>query len=72
MRKIPIEEIAVGDSAEVSKHMSLAMVEAFAEISGDYNPVHLDASYAANSRYKKPIIHGLMATSLFSGWFGTE
>ena len=72
MRKIPIEEIAVGDSAEVSKHMSLAMVEAFAEISGDYNPVHLDASYAANSRYKKPIIHGLMATSLFSGLFGTE
>ena len=48
------------------------MVTAFAGISEDFNPVHLDAEYASKSRYKAQIIHGLMACSLFSGLFGTE
>ena len=72
MKSIPIEEIKIGDSAEISKLMSADMVKAFAEISEDFNPVHLDENYALKSRYKKQIIHGLMATSLFSGLFGTK
>jgi 3-hydroxybutyryl-CoA dehydratase len=72
MKSIPIEEIKIGDSAEISKLMSPDMVKAFAEISEDFNPVHLDENYASKSRYKKQIIHGLMATSLFSGLFGTK
>ena len=48
------------------------MVKNFASISNDFNPVHLDEKYASKSRYKKQIIHGLMATSLFSGLFGTK
>ena len=47
-------------------------LENFAGISEDFNPVHLDAEYASKSRYKAQIIHGLMASSLFSGLFGTE
>ena len=69
---IPIEEIKVGNSAEITKCMSFEMVKAFAEISEDFNPVHLDSDYASKSRYKAQIIHGLMASSLFSGLFGTE
>lgn len=72
MKMIPIEEIKVGDSAEITKCMSFDMVKAFAEISEDFNPVHLDPGYASKSRYKAQIIHGLMASSLFSGLFGTE
>ena len=72
MKIVPIEEIKVGDSAEITKLMSLEMVTAFAGISEDFNPVHLDAEYANKSRYKAQIIHGLMASSLFSGLFGTE
>jgi 3-hydroxybutyryl-CoA dehydratase len=72
MKVVPIEEINVGDSAEITKRMSLEMVTAFAGISEDFNPVHLDAEYASKSRYKAQIIHGLMASSLFSGLFGTE
>ena len=52
MKIVPIEEIAVGDSAEITKRMSLEMVTAFAGISEDFNPVHLDAEYASKSRYK--------------------
>jgi len=72
MKSIPIEEIKIGDSAEISKLMSPDMAKVFAEISEDFNPVHLDENYASKSRYKKQIIHGLMATSLFSGLFGTK
>lgn len=72
MNSIPIDEVKVGDSAEITKHMSFDMVEDFSRLSEDFNPVHLDADYASRSRYRKKIIHGLMATSLFSGLFGTR
>ena len=72
MRIIKIEDIKIGDSAELTKRMSLEMVTTFAGISEDFNPVHLDAEYASKSRYKAQIIHGLMASSLFSGLFGTK
>ena len=72
MKIVPIEEINVGNSAEITKRMSLEMVTAFAGISEDFNPVHLDSEYASKSRYKRQIIHGLMASSLFSGLFGTQ
>ena len=72
MRKVNIEEIKIGDYEEIEKEMTIEMVENFANISEDFNPVHLDKEYASKSRYKKQIIHGLMATSLFSGLFGTK
>ena len=72
MKKINISDIQPGDVAEVKKKMTLEMVKNFASISDDFNPVHLDEKYASKSRYKKQIIHGLMATSLFSGLFGTK
>ena len=47
-------------------------IKAFADISGDRNPVHLDESYAEGSRYKKRIAHGLLSASYFSAIFGTK
>lgn len=70
--KIEIEDLKVGDFVEVSKTMNFTMVNSFASISEDFNPLHLDPEYAAKSRYKKQIIHGMMACSLFSGLFGTK
>jgi len=72
MIKLDLSEVAVGNFAEIEKKMTLKMVKSFASISNDFNPLHLDEKYAANSRYKGLIIHGLMATSLFSGLFGTK
>ena len=48
-----------------------ADVAAFAEVTGDKNPVHLDAVYAAKTFFKKPIMHGMLGASLFSKVFGT-
>lgn len=72
MSKVNVSNIQPGDFAEIKKKMTLEMVKNFASISDDFNPIHLDEKYASKSRYKKQIIHGLMATSLFSGLFGTK
>jgi acyl dehydratase len=50
---------------------SQAEVEAFAQCTGDKNPVHLDAAYAAKTMFKRPIMHGMLGASLFSKVFGT-
>jgi len=41
-------------------------VKAFADLVGDHNPVHLDAEFAATTRYKVPICHGLLVASYLS------
>jgi acyl dehydratase len=46
-------------------------VNQFAEVTGDKNPVHLDASYAAKTMFKRPIMHGMLGAALFSKVFGT-
>lgn len=62
----------IGDTYEKEFSFSQKDVEAFAAISGDFNPIHVDASYAANTVYKKPIIHGFLGGSVFSKILGME
>jgi acyl dehydratase len=44
----------------------------FAELTGDHNPIHLDPEYAANTVFKKPIMHGILGASVFSKVLGTQ
>ena len=46
-------------------------VIAFAKISGDNNPIHLDQAYAATTPFGKTIVHGFLTGSVFSKVFGT-
>lgn len=46
-------------------------VEQFAAVTGDTNPVHLDAAYAAGTMFKRPIMHGFLGGSVLSKVFGT-
>ena len=46
-------------------------VNKFAEVTGDKNPVHTNAEYAAKTMFKRPIMHGMLSASLFSKVFGT-
>jgi acyl dehydratase len=62
----------VGDTHQKDFSFSQEQVNAFAEISGDHNPIHIDAEYAANTVYKKPIIHGFLGGSVISNVLGTE
>ncbi len=70
--KIPLEEIEIGVCVSYSQTITDADIKAFAGISGDRNPVHLDENYAQNSKFKKRIAHGMMTASYFSALFGTK
>ena len=63
--------IKIGDTYNHEFQFSQAEVQAFANATGDKNPVHLDAAYAATTMFKKPIMHGMLSASLFSKVFGT-
>ena len=47
-------------------------MEAFARVTGDSNPLHLDAEYASATPFKKPIMHGMMGAGIFSRIFGVQ
>lgn len=47
-------------------------IEKFAEVTGDYNPVHLDEVYASTTIFQRPIVHGFYVGSVFSRIFGTD
>ncbi|SEQ85370.1 CBS domain-containing protein [Natrinema salaciae] len=58
--------VSVGDVARFSKTISDEDVEAFAAATGDTNRVHLDAAYAAETRFGERIVHGVLANGLIS------
>jgi 3-hydroxybutyryl-CoA dehydratase len=66
------EDLSVGMRATLSKIIDESTVERFAELSGDDNPIHLDAEYAATTRFGGRIAHGLLTASLFSALIGTR
>ncbi|MEK9659735.1 MAG: MaoC/PaaZ C-terminal domain-containing protein [Chloroflexota bacterium] len=49
--------------------MSDAAVRAYADASGDHNPLHLDAAFAANTPYGRPIAHGMLVLARLSELF---
>lgn len=64
--------IKIGDSASLTKTFSDEDVRSFAEISGDKNPVHLDNEFAAQTQFKKRLVHGMLTAGLISAVLGTE
>lgn len=66
------DEIAIGDSAEVVREVGRADIELFAVVSGDVNPAHLDAEYAAGTRFKNVIMHGMWGGAVISSLLGTR
>ena len=66
------EDLAVGQEASISKTVGEADIVAFADVSGDRNPVHLDADYAATTMFKQRIAHGMLSAAYISAVFGME
>lgn len=64
--------LKVGDSAEMRKTIADEDVRAFAELTGDCNPVHLDEEYAAQTRFGRRIAHGMLGASLISAVLANE
>ena len=56
----------VGDSAEITKTIEQSDIDAFARVTGDHNPVHVDEEFAKTTRFGRRIAHGMLTASLIS------
>lgn len=66
------EKIAVGTIYKHQFSFTQDDVIAFANLTGDHNLIHLDEEYAANTPFKKPIIHGHLSSSVFTKYLGMQ
>jgi 3-hydroxybutyryl-CoA dehydratase len=67
-----IEDLAEGMEASFAKTITDADITMFAGVSGDTNPMHLDADYAGATRFGGRIAHGMLSASLISAVIGTK
>lgn len=66
------DEIAIGETASLTREVSPDDIKLFAAVSGDVNPAHLDAQYAAGDVFGHVVIHGMWTAALISTLLGTE
>lgn len=67
-----IENYYIGQSATLKKVFKSDEVMAFADLSLDNNPIHIDEDYAEHSRFGRRLVHGFFVGSLISAVFGTK
>jgi len=70
--RVAITDFSIGQAAESTRMISEADVMAFAQVSGDFNPVHVDAAAAAQSPFGERIVHGMLTASLLSALVASE
>ena len=66
-----LEDLSVGQSAQLVRAVTEADIVAFAAVTGDTNPVHLDADYAATTAFGERIAHGMLSAGHISAVLGT-
>jgi len=59
-------KFSIGDSAEITKTIEQSDIDAFARVTGDHNPVHVDEEFAKTTRFGRRIAHGMLTASLIS------
>jgi 3-hydroxybutyryl-CoA dehydratase len=66
------DELRVGEAAQFSKTISESDVYLYAGITGDFNPAHINETYARNTYFKTRIAHGMLVAGLISAVIGTR
>jgi len=68
--ELSFEQISIGDSKEFQIIITDLMVESFAKISGDFNPLHVDEEYCKSTKFGKRLVHGMLLASFLSQMVG--
>lgn len=66
------EDLSIGMEARIARAVTEEDIAAFARVSGDFNPVHLDKAYAATTPFKTCISHGILTASYISAVLGMK
>ncbi len=72
LRNHTYDELSLGQSARLTRTLTQQDIQAFAWVSGDVNPAHLDDEYAQGTRFHGVIAHGMWGGALISSVLGTE
>lgn len=72
MKGKTIGELHVGDAAEFSKTVSESDVYLYAGVCGDFNPAHVNESYAQGTFFKTRIAHGMLSAGFISAAIGMK
>lgn len=72
LENFTFEELTIGQTASYTHTVSEQDVQLFAAVSGDVNPVHLDAEFAAGTQFKERIAHGMYTAGLISAAIAME
>lgn len=67
-----MEVVRIGDKASYTKVFDKNDVQLFAELTGDFNPVHFDEEYAKQTIFKKPIVHGPLVITIITTLFANK
>jgi len=71
-KSVYFEDLSIGQEASLSNTVTADVIAAFADVSGDRNPVHVDADYAATTMFKERIAHGMLSAAYISAVFGMQ
>ena len=74
MTEIPcdytLDSIKIGQKQSFSQIITKSLIDDFAKLSGDYNPLHMDEKYASKTSFEKRVCHGMLLASFFSKLIG--
>ena len=65
-------ELKLGDKFSTSRLVTDEIIRKFADVSGDYNPIHLDEEVAKTTRFGRRIAHGMLSGAFISSILGWE
>ncbi len=65
-------DLKIGDTFSTAREVTDELVRKFAEVSGDYNPIHLDEEFAKTTRFGRRIAHGMLSGAFISAVLGYE
>lgn len=70
--KYYLDDLSVGMSASTTATITAEMIDAFADITGDHNPIHVDDEYAKTTQFGGRIAHGALSASFISAVLGND
>ncbi len=70
LNEYSFDEIFIGQNESFMIKITESMIQEFANISGDVNPLHMDTKFAESSSFKKRIVHGMLLATFFSQLVG--
>jgi 3-hydroxybutyryl-CoA dehydratase len=72
VQDIKFADLKIGDKASMSKTVSESDIYTFAGVTGDFNPVHINAEFAKKTMFKERIAHGMLSAGFISAVIGTS